>query len=344
MTKSDYLREQFNEVNYLTAICRYNVSWDGGKYPELETGKTYRVTHIGVLRSRTDILLEGFGEKEYNAACFDIYEDGEQLDQYVLDNRFLAPYLRDHYIKSYYKEEFQERAIPAHLHGIEREYGVKILLAAQTGSRAMGLESPDSDWDVCYLFERKPEGASVSEEQDRMIKRVFGDNLETIGWELKDALSHLRKGNPTLLEWIHSPKLYIAEESFIDRLREMERSHFQPLKAISFYNKAYNKLNDRFLLHGDNLKAFIFYMRGVLACRWIERNGTLPPMSFADLLDATVDDQGIRSKVNELVKLKKEGKAKGVVVDAGLLDTVRDWAEYYDGIVKSLSDDSERKG
>lgn len=332
-SKSDYLREVFNEVNYLTAICRHNFSWGDGEYPELEIGKAYKVTHIGVLRSRTDVLLEGFGEKEYNSICFDFYENGEPLSdfQYVSDARFLAPYLRDDCIKSY-------------LHDIEREYGVKILIAAETGSRAMGLESPDSDWDVCYLFERIPEDVSVPREQSRLIKRVFGDKLETIGWELEDALSYLRKGNPTLLEWFHSPKLYIIDESFIDRAREMEQSHFQPHKAISYYNRAYNKLNERSLRHGDNLKAFIFYLRGVFACRWIERNGSLPPMSFTDLLDATVDDQEIRSKVNELVKLKKEGKAKEVVVDAGLIDTVRDWAEYYDGIVKSSPDNPDHKG
>ena len=99
-TKSEYLKENFNEVNTLTAVCLKNVFdfFHHYDYPELEVGKTYKVTHIGVFRSFTRIMLSGFGNKEYNSACFEIFENGESINKkYTGDPRFEAPYLREKY-------------------------------------------------------------------------------------------------------------------------------------------------------------------------------------------------------------------------------------------------------
>lgn len=75
----DRLQNDFNEVENLTAVCKSNSSWPGEEYPELKIGETYHVTHIGVFRSSTIIILEEFGMKEYNSTCFDLYEGGKPL-------------------------------------------------------------------------------------------------------------------------------------------------------------------------------------------------------------------------------------------------------------------------
>ena len=148
------IKEDFNEVDDLTAICRHNSSWSRGEYPELEIGKTYKVTHIGVFRSRTEIMLEGFGHKDYNSICFDLYENGIPLGhEYTRDFRFLAPYLKEMIRLSspyHYAEQLKGGTICGHLRSIEKEHGVRVLLAVPTGSRAWGLESANSDWDVSY--------------------------------------------------------------------------------------------------------------------------------------------------------------------------------------------------
>ena len=98
MTREEYFREYYNEVSCLTAKCirDKSESWVYEDYPELENGKTYKVTHIGVFRSFTLIMLEGFGDKEYNSVCFEIFENGKSIDKrYTKDVRFLAPYLRE---------------------------------------------------------------------------------------------------------------------------------------------------------------------------------------------------------------------------------------------------------
>jgi hypothetical protein len=97
-TKEEYFNCNYNEVMHLTATCRRNSSnfYRHEEYPELEVGKTYEVSHIGVLSSSSWIILKEFGDKEYNAACFEIFENGESIDRiYTQEKRFWAPYLRE---------------------------------------------------------------------------------------------------------------------------------------------------------------------------------------------------------------------------------------------------------
>ena len=93
----EYIQKTFNEVNTLTAVCKSCTSGNGCEYKELEIGKRYQISHIGVLRSSTIIMLSEFGHKEYNSVCFDIYENDEIIE-YRSDTRFWAPYLRDIYL------------------------------------------------------------------------------------------------------------------------------------------------------------------------------------------------------------------------------------------------------
>lgn len=100
ITKEEYFKDNFNEVSNLTAKCLRNISklWVYEEYPELEIGKTYDVSHIGVYRSSTMIVLREFGDKQYNACCFEIFENGESLGRkYTQDRRFWAPYLRNRF-------------------------------------------------------------------------------------------------------------------------------------------------------------------------------------------------------------------------------------------------------
>lgn len=63
-----------------------------------------------------------------------------------------------------------------------------------------------------------------------------------------------------------------------------------------YYNQIYNKYNERHLQHeGYHMKHFLYYLRGIFACKWIEEYNSLPPMPFIKLVDATVDDYEIKS-------------------------------------------------
>lgn len=344
MVHEDRFDKDFNPVDNLTAVCRQNSSYVRGDYPELQIGKTYRVTYIGVFRSRTDLILEGFGHKDYNSACFDLYEDGEPLGRdYTRDFRFWAPYLKEMIRRSSperYAELLKEMDICTHLRSIQKEYGVKILLAVLGGSRAMGLESKNSDWDVYFLYVHKPEWYDQPGEHRTEIKQVFDDGVDTYGWELKDAFSYLGKGNPTVMEWLDSPEIYMAKDQLFEDLQEICSTHFNPRNAIHHYNQIYSKLNERFIREKGNLKEFLYYLRGVLACKWIEIKGTLPPMDFTELVDETVGNEEILAKIMDLVKTKRNSETyDDVVIDAGLIETAQQWAKYCDNLAQSAASD-----
>ena len=95
-TMDEHIKKNFNEVNNITAVCRRKSMLDLYSYPELEIGRTYIVTHIGVFRSFTRIMLSGFDNQEYNSVCFELFENGESIDKkYTKELRFFAPYLRE---------------------------------------------------------------------------------------------------------------------------------------------------------------------------------------------------------------------------------------------------------
>ena len=340
MNREEHKKRYFNEVSTLTAVCRSNITWSGKEYPELEEGKTYQVSHIGVLRSSSHIMLKGFEDTEfehrdYIAQCFDIYENGEPIgERYTDDPRFWAPYLRDFYRKhsiNFITENLEKYSIPAHIRNIEREYDVKVLLAVESGSRAWGFESLNSDWDVRLIYVHKPEWYFRVEDQRDVIEHFYEDDVDLSGWELRKSLLLFRKSNPPLFEWLNSPKIYYVDEEFAMRIHAVEKEFFNPVKTMYHYNHLYSKFNERFLQQeGFPMKQFLYYLRGVLACKWIEAKQAMPPVAFKELLDTTIDDEKVKTKVEELIELKREGKECDMLaIDESLVQYARQWADYY---------------
>lgn len=333
MTEAERIQKYYNKVDMLSAVCRSKSSWAHGDYPELEIGKTYKISHIGVLRSSTKIMLQEFPLKEYISSCFDIFEH-DILCEYTQDPRFLAPVLREEKrirFSSIYQHLIEDIAIPAHLREIEREHNVTILLAVESGSRAWGFHSNDSDWDVRMIYVHKPEWYFRVKEQRDVIEYMYDDDVDLSGWELRKALGLLSKGNTTIFEWLHSPKIYYMDKEFASRISNIEADYFHPVKSMYHYNRIYNKHNERYLQQENfNVKRFLYYLRGVLACRWIEKNKSLPPVRFQELVDAMVPEKAIKDKIEEIIEMKKEGlEANMITIDSQLVDYVHKLAEYY---------------
>lgn len=341
--EEEYLRNYFNEVSTLTAVCETNASWLKGDYPELEIGKTYHVTHISVQKSASYIVLAEFGtNKYYLAGCFEIFENGVSIDRlYVSDLRFLAPYYRRYYERehpSYIANHTEREEIPRHLNYIEKKYNVKILLAVESGSRAWGFESKDSDWDVRFIYVNKPEWYFKVEPQRDTIEYVYNDRLDMVGWDLKKALSLLSKSNPSVQEWLHSPFIYRCDDYFSQRLAAVEDDYFNPIKLMYHYNHIYNKHNERYLQQeGYPMKRFLYYLRGILACKWIEQKMTFPPIPFMELVDGTVEDEAIVAKIEELIQIKRGDKECDITVaDESLMAYARHWDEYFNEKIDSF--------
>lgn len=229
------------------------------------------------------------------------------------------------------------RQVNTFLQKFEREYNVKVLLAVESGSRAWGFESKNSDWDIRFIYVYKQEWYLSIEDKNDVIEHTYGD-FDFAGWELRKALALFKRSNTSFFEWLHSPGIYFVDEEFIGRIRDIEKDFFNPIGAMYHYNRMYNKHNERYLQKIDcSMKRFLYYLRGILACKWIEKNQSIPPVLFEELVEATVEEKEIKAKIGELIRLKKDGKEHDLkVVDNELMEYARNWADYYNERVDSF--------
>ncbi|MFC4778190.1 nucleotidyltransferase domain-containing protein [Paenibacillus sp. GCM10023252] len=199
--------------------------------------------------------------------------------------------------------------ITQELKRIEREEGVRILYACESGSRAWGFPSKDSDYDVRFIYVRPTEWyLSIHEKRD-VIERPISNLLDINGWDLKKALKLFRKSNPPLLEWLKSPIVYMVQHSAAEQIRAISTSTFSPRSCMYHYLHM-AKGNYREYLQGERvkIKKYFYVLRPILACGWIERYGTMPPIAFHELLDAMVPDSSeLRPVILELLARKLAG-------------------------------------
>ena len=116
-------------------------------------------------------------------------------------------------------------AIARKLHEIELMHDIHVLLAVESGSRAWGFESQNSDWDVRFIYVHKPRWYFSVEPQRDVIELMDGE-IDLVGWELRKALGLLKKCNPSSLEWFSSPIVYCVDEEFEQRKQQI-LSHTQ---------------------------------------------------------------------------------------------------------------------
>lgn len=200
--------------------------------------------------------------------------------------------------------EIRQRVMQA-LDDIEAKHDVRVLFACESGSRGWGFASPDSDYDVRFVYvHRLPWYLTVGEQRD-VIELPISDELDVSGWELRKALQLLRNSNPTLLEWLDSPVVYRADVAAAARMRELAPGFFSQQSVRHHYLSMARK-NFRGYLQGENvrLKKYLYVLRPLLAVRWIDSGMGMPPMRFADLAVAIVKDAALLDEINRLLAIK----------------------------------------
>ncbi|WP_019412850.1 nucleotidyltransferase domain-containing protein [Paenisporosarcina sp. TG20] len=206
------------------------------------------------------------------------------------------------------KELIQQKLIE-----IEKSFKVKILYAVESGSRAWGFPSKDSDYDVRFIYVHQPEWylsidpQGVGKKRD-VIEVPINDLLDISGWEITKALRLFRKSNPPLLEWMRSDIIYYQAYSFIDQMRALEPQVFYSNATLYHYlNMAKNNYRD--YLQGSEVKSkkYFYVLRPILACKWIEENQTVPPISFHELMSEMLPAGDLKDEIELLLKRKIEG-------------------------------------
>ena len=186
---------------------------------------------------------------------------------------------------------------------MEQTEGIRILHAVESGSRAWGFPSPDSDYDVRFIYVRTPEYYLKLEKTRDVIELPINDMLDINGWDLNKTLRLLHSSNPTLFEWMASPIVY-RQTGFIDRLQPILDDYFSCKSGLWHY-LSMAESNYRAYLKVDMVRAkkYFYVMRPILACKWILHKGTRPPMPFRDLMDSELEDW-LKPTVEHLLDLK----------------------------------------
>jgi uncharacterized protein len=202
--------------------------------------------------------------------------------------------------------------IQAELKRIEDAEELRVLLAVESGSRAWGFESATSDWDVRFIYVRRPElYLSIQNRRDVVEFELEGD-LNVSGWDLPKALNLFAKSNPPLLDWLRSPIVYAESSSAAQQLRVLSDRFFSP-RACLYHYLHMAEGNYREYLCGDSVKfkKYFYVLRPVLAARWIEAHSAMPPMEFASLVDDQLPHV-LRAPVDELLSRKRAGSELAV--------------------------------
>lgn len=191
------------------------------------------------------------------------------------------------------------------LTAIERDHQVHILLACESGSRAWGFASPDSDFDVRFLYVHSlPWYLRIHTDRD-VIECPIMDDLDINGWELRKALRLLAKGNATLHEWLNSPIRYRSDPAFLDDFQATASACHQPQRAFHHYGHMARGNYREFLLRDQvRLKKYLYVLRPLLATLWIERGLGLVPMRFLTLVETLIDDHDLRVAIDQLLAIK----------------------------------------
>lgn len=196
-----------------------------------------------------------------------------------------------------------EGLIKEKLNEIEHRENCRILLAVESGSRAWGFASPDSDYDVRFIYVRPKENYLRLEQVRDVIELPINDELDINGWDVSKALKLLHKSNPTVFEWFSSPIVYKTTD-FAERFKPIMLRYFSSKSGLWHYLHMAEG-NYREYLKGDMVKAkkYFYVLRPILACRWILEKGTPPPMLFSELMESQLPDY-LEETVQDLLELK----------------------------------------
>lgn len=203
-----------------------------------------------------------------------------------------------------YKEKRNEMEnIKAILSKIEQNKKVKILYACETGSRAWGFPSPDSDYDVRFIYMHERDWyLSLSERKDT-IEHMDGD-LDVTGWDLRKCLTLLKKSNAPLIERFQSPIEYYSKPGFKDEFKTLIEQYYSPT-AVFFhhYSLAIKFWEDIKDADEFKLKSWFYLVRSLLSCNWIVKDKTVLPMDIEGLMFYT--NESVRAELRKLIELKR---------------------------------------
>lgn len=202
-----------------------------------------------------------------------------------------------------------QATIKTKIEQLERKEQVKILYACESGSRAWGFASTDSDYDVRFIYCHPTNWYLSIDDQRDVIEKPLENNIDLSGWDIRKALRLLRKSNPPLLEWLDSPIVYQSRGRFAEHLKELLPQYYSPRACLQHYWHMAQGNFDKYL--GGELisqKRYFYVLRPVLACQWIEAGRGSVPMKFATLVSTLLAPGELNDAISALLEAKTRGE------------------------------------
>ena len=195
--------------------------------------------------------------------------------------------------------------VPRKLRELEKEYGIRVLYAAESGSRAWGTHTPDSDFDVRFIYIRPREDYLRLDPVRDVLEFPIEDGWDMCGWDIRKLLQLLQKSNSQIYEWFLSPVVYL-DDGFSQRIRPVLDAFFSRKTAVYHYqHQAMLKIKKQ-KKSGDRIKVkhYLYAVQHLASVSWIMTRGTPVPVSIRQLMPELTPE--IRQQLEDLMAKKAQ--------------------------------------
>ncbi len=198
---------------------------------------------------------------------------------------------------------------------IESENNIKILYACESGSRAWGFASPDSDYDVRFIYSRNLKEYIVINTKPDTIELPIVNELDFSGWDITKFLEHIYKSNGVMFEWLQSPIQYEDKIKFQKECLNLSNTYFRP-KPTLYHYLGLTKRTFLDIKGSDRvkIKRYFYALRPILAAKYIAENNKIPPMDIYSLLEKACNNSDISNSISDLMK-EKEKREEAFLID-----------------------------
>ena len=206
-------------------------------------------------------------------------------------------------------------AIDARLDRVEDEYDVDIVWAIESGSRAWGFPSPDSDYDCRFLYLRRVEDYVGLRSRRDVIETPLDKVFDVNGWDMRKALGLMVRGNATVGEWLRSPIVYRGDAALRDELAALA-DDVVDRHALTRHYLHVARNNLALLASSGVAKKFFYALRPAVTLRWmrVRQSAALPPMDLPTLVAGAAVPDCVSAAVDELIGRKARTRELGEMV------------------------------
>mgnify|MGYP003588184503 FL=1 len=211
-------------------------------------------------------------------------------------------------------DEYVRNIILNELKELEKKENIKILFAVESGSRAWGFESKDSDYDVRFVYVRPLEWYMSISKRKNTLEVMINEDLDFAGWDLNKAVELLAKSNPPLGEWLNSSIVYTEKDNIIAEFDKLFDKYLRENALVYHYLSMASKDMETLREKREiKLKKYFYMLRSLLASKWVMLYHEKPPILLSELL-TLVKNEAIQREVDKLLEIKKAGDESTKIV------------------------------